>query len=463
MKTNVCIVLFIFIINSSYSANVDKEHIAIFDFEYYGITKDNAIIISELFRSEVVNINYFVAVERDKLNKVFEEQALQQSGCTSNECIINVGKLIGVDKVVLGRITGTGDNVFISVRKLDIESGKIDLSINENLSLSKDNIRMFINRMAIKLAPPEYWCNQAQSASHSLKLQYLKNALSSDSTYALAYNLLGNYYSTQALLVGFGSPDLKNDKTSMGEYVNISIKLHEQAIKYGNDPKCYFDLGQIYENYKNDNYLSNYYYNMAIKMDTLYSAAYYHRGMLYKKSERINEALLDLTKAIILDTCNVDYLLERSEIYSDIKKYPDAINDLNIAIKKYPNNQKCIYQRANVYREMESYDNAITDYTTAINLAINDLNRKDTDLMFYYTFRAIAYKRVGNYNGALLDLGKAININPNDCNLYEYRADLYNETGNTKAALNDYKNCLSCCKREQCSDENIAEIINKLR
>ena len=39
------------------------------------------------------------------MEQILVEQGFQQSGCTTNECMVEVGKLIGVEKIVSGSIS----------------------------------------------------------------------------------------------------------------------------------------------------------------------------------------------------------------------------------------------------------------------------------------------------------------------------------------------------------------------
>ena len=36
------------------------------------------------------------------MDEVINEQGLQQSGCVSNECAIEIGQLVGVEKIIGG-------------------------------------------------------------------------------------------------------------------------------------------------------------------------------------------------------------------------------------------------------------------------------------------------------------------------------------------------------------------------
>jgi hypothetical protein len=53
-------------------------------------------------------------------------KGFQQTGCTTNECIVEVGKLIGVEKIIGGSISQVGNIFSISSRIVNVETGEIE-------------------------------------------------------------------------------------------------------------------------------------------------------------------------------------------------------------------------------------------------------------------------------------------------------------------------------------------------
>jgi hypothetical protein len=64
-------------------------------------------------------------VDRSQMNKILDEQALQQTGCTTSECAVQVGKILGVRKIVTGRVTKIEDTLWlISAQMVDVETAE---------------------------------------------------------------------------------------------------------------------------------------------------------------------------------------------------------------------------------------------------------------------------------------------------------------------------------------------------
>jgi len=100
--------------------------IAVIDFSAEGISNSEARTLTDRFRYELFRSKEYRVIEREAIDEILKEQGLQQSGCMSTECIVEIGSLIGVDKVIGGSIGLVGTIYTISVRLINIETGEIE-------------------------------------------------------------------------------------------------------------------------------------------------------------------------------------------------------------------------------------------------------------------------------------------------------------------------------------------------
>ena len=106
--------------------NSDKIPVAILDLEGRGISALEAATLTDRLRSEMVTIGAFVVVERGQMEMLLEEQGFQQTGCTSAECAVEVGKLLGVQKMITGSIGKLGELYTVDARMFDVQTGEIE-------------------------------------------------------------------------------------------------------------------------------------------------------------------------------------------------------------------------------------------------------------------------------------------------------------------------------------------------
>ncbi|MCH8012392.1 MAG: hypothetical protein IIA61_10680 [Candidatus Marinimicrobia bacterium] len=104
----------------------EKVNIAVLDMEGRGISALEAATLTDRLRSELVDLGVFSLVERGQMEMILEEQGFQQTGCTSAECAVEVGKLLGVQKMVAGSIGKIGALYTVDVRMFDVTTGKIE-------------------------------------------------------------------------------------------------------------------------------------------------------------------------------------------------------------------------------------------------------------------------------------------------------------------------------------------------
>ncbi len=132
-------------------ALVAQESIAVLNFEGTGISVSEAISLTDRFRTDLVRTNMVTVVERGQMENILKEQDFQLSGCTSEECAVEVGQLLGVTSMVAGTIGKLGSTYIIDIRMIDVESGKITLSLKKDYRGEIDGLLPIITELAAEL------------------------------------------------------------------------------------------------------------------------------------------------------------------------------------------------------------------------------------------------------------------------------------------------------------------------
>ena len=137
------------------------------------------------------------------------------------------------------------------------------------------------------------------------------------------------------------------------------------------------------------------YFTSAIKWDSSYHVAYYHRGSFYYIRGDTKRALKDLNEAIKLDPSYSLAYYERGRVYYLKGKYKQAIDDFTKTIELNPHETSAYYRRGQAYYRNKDYSRAIADCTKAID--------KRPDFYDAYLQRAQAYNMAENHNQAFED------------------------------------------------------------
>jgi len=104
----------------------NPDFIALVDFTGNNVSEGDCRALTDRLRTELFNTKYFKVIEREMMEQILVEQGFQQSGCTTNECMVEVGKLIGVEKIIGGSVSKIGNIFSISSRIVNVETGEIE-------------------------------------------------------------------------------------------------------------------------------------------------------------------------------------------------------------------------------------------------------------------------------------------------------------------------------------------------
>ena len=116
------IVLLVIIVNTIITQDI-RPSISVLDFDAKGIPTNEAETLTERLRSEIANTNAVRLTDRKLLEKILQEQGLQQSGCTTDECAAEVGQLLGAQFIISGSIGKLGSSFTIDAKMVSVTTG----------------------------------------------------------------------------------------------------------------------------------------------------------------------------------------------------------------------------------------------------------------------------------------------------------------------------------------------------
>lgn len=183
-----------------------------------------------------------------------------------------------------------------------------------------------------------------------------------------------------------------------------SISLYSDILK--KYPHSFVALNSLGAEYMlNKNYdMGLRYLNAAINENTDYYKGYYNRGLLYAQTDRIDKALKDFNKAILLKEYPKAYVA-RANVYYMLKDFPKAITDAETVLKVDPDNTKAIYVIATCYDDLNQLDKAMIYYNRLILL--------NSENPLYYMRRAIVFGKMQQFESCLKDLDVCTTLDAN--------------------------------------------------
>lgn len=126
----------------SQTQQLQKLNIAVLDFDSRGgITKEEAITLSDVFNSQLVQTDEFIVVDRNRIKAILAEQGFQQTeACSQVECVVEAGKVLKVQKMFFGTIGQVGRVFNVTIQMVDVETARIQLTESQNYQVNLEEL-----------------------------------------------------------------------------------------------------------------------------------------------------------------------------------------------------------------------------------------------------------------------------------------------------------------------------------
>lgn len=118
--------------------NTEVFLIAVLDFKAKGVSRNDAVHVTEWLRTDLINTGRFKVIERSAMDAIFREQSLSMTGCTDTSCAVEVGKLLSAKKMLMGDVELWNDKIFINGRIIDVEKGVAEFAHRESINSIKE-------------------------------------------------------------------------------------------------------------------------------------------------------------------------------------------------------------------------------------------------------------------------------------------------------------------------------------
>ncbi|MFC1608036.1 PEGA domain-containing protein [Candidatus Latescibacterota bacterium] len=126
----------IFSVTASYGQQSTSCTVAVLDLEANGVSNVEAKGLSEKIRTRIswlINTESYInspesveyaVVERSQIEKILQQFDIQSAVCTDISCAVEFGKMLQVDRVIIGSVNFIGKTYNVSSRLIDVETAK---------------------------------------------------------------------------------------------------------------------------------------------------------------------------------------------------------------------------------------------------------------------------------------------------------------------------------------------------
>ncbi len=100
-------------------------------------TDSDTRMFTDILRTEVFKLNHFRIVERGVIQQLVTEQELSMSGLVEDSTLLEIGRILAVEKLMVCRIDKLADTTVFNIRLIDVETSLLDFT--ENVFIKDEN------------------------------------------------------------------------------------------------------------------------------------------------------------------------------------------------------------------------------------------------------------------------------------------------------------------------------------
>jgi len=129
-----------------------KPTLALFSFSAEGMIDEDVALYTGFLRLELHQTRSFILVERIQINELLNEKNYDRMDCNTSDCAVEIGKLVGIKKVITGSFNLVADTCLIAGQLINVETKEPEVSVERTFIGELEDINPYIQIMAWEFA-----------------------------------------------------------------------------------------------------------------------------------------------------------------------------------------------------------------------------------------------------------------------------------------------------------------------
>lgn len=130
----------------------DRDNIAVADLRALALSSNEVSTLSERLRSIIAETDYFRILSEQDMKMVLETQQFQKTdACDDTQCLVELGRILAVERVIGGSLGKVGETFTITLRIVNVETGRLEVSATREWKGPSDKLLQLINETALML------------------------------------------------------------------------------------------------------------------------------------------------------------------------------------------------------------------------------------------------------------------------------------------------------------------------
>lgn len=177
---------------STYAQQEPLKNIAVLNIDCHIKSIGDAQSMGNMVRLELEKTKKYVVLDKYEVNETLAKDNVDIATCLSKSCLVRVGKLLNVNKMLSGSADQLGEKIVITLRLIDVETGTIeksDATEFQNLPEIQKMVQIAVQKI-VGIQPDKVLMNQL--VDYDVPVQSPKNTLHLNGPRMGCSALLGN-------------------------------------------------------------------------------------------------------------------------------------------------------------------------------------------------------------------------------------------------------------------------------
>jgi adenylate cyclase len=299
-----------------------------------------------------------------------------------------VGKELGVRAVLMGKVNQVSDSLVLNFEMIDVKDGayvwgaKFRRQVNGLIAFEEELAREVSENLRIRLSRAEeskiskrntdnsqahhlymkgrYFWNKRNVFGVKKAVEYFRSAVRHAPRYALAYAGLADAY---FLLSNYG---LRRSKETMRKAKAAALRALELAPQLA---EAHVSVAIIKSNFELDWAGAESEFKLAIELNPYHSQAHHYYASLLTKLGRLDEALVEISKAQEIDPLSVSINLFMGKIHYFARRYDKALKKGREILEIEPRFAPALGIMGLAYLEMGRYREAVREFNAMVRMS----------------------------------------------------------------------------------------------
>jgi len=133
IKAIVCLTV---VFNLHVTAQTNSAAVLNIDSRVFNVTP---VVMGNIVRIELSKLNYFNIIDKYDAEYLITKNNLQIDKCYGKMCLVEVGKVLQVDKMIGGSFETVENNLIVNLSLIDVKTGQVEKTFSrEYLTLDKE-------------------------------------------------------------------------------------------------------------------------------------------------------------------------------------------------------------------------------------------------------------------------------------------------------------------------------------